>query len=99
VAEVQLLKEYKDYADVFLEKNALKLSNSTRVKHAISIEKDKKVLFSSIYSLLANKLQILREYFKSSLAKEWIYYFKSSAGASILFILKKNSRLRLCVDY
>jgi hypothetical protein len=56
VAKVQLLKEYKDYADVFLEENALKLPDSTRVKYAISIEKDKKVLFSSIYSLLANEL-------------------------------------------
>jgi hypothetical protein len=53
---MQLLKEYKDYIDVFLEKNVLKLLNSTRVKHTISIEKDKKILFSSIYSLLANKL-------------------------------------------
>jgi hypothetical protein len=67
---MQLLKEYKDYADVFLEKNALKLPNSTRIEHTISIEKDKKVLFSPIYSLLANKLQILREYLKSSLTKE-----------------------------
>jgi hypothetical protein len=70
VAKIQLLKEYKNYTDVFLKKNALKLPNFTRVKHAISIKKDKKVLFSSIYSLLANKLQILREYFKSSLTKE-----------------------------
>jgi hypothetical protein len=70
VAEVQLLKEYKDYTDVFLKKNTLKLPDSTRVKHTIPIEKGKKVLFSSIYSLLANKLQVLCEYLKSSLAKE-----------------------------
>jgi hypothetical protein len=56
VAKVQLLKEYEDYTDVFLEENVLKLPNSTRVEHAISIEKGKKVLFSPIYSLLANKL-------------------------------------------
>jgi hypothetical protein len=70
VAEVQLLKEYKNYADVFLEENALKLPDSMRVKHAIPIEEGKEVLFSSIYSLLANKLRVLREYLKSSLAKE-----------------------------
>jgi hypothetical protein len=56
VAEVQLLKEYEDYADVFLEENALKLPDFTRVEHAISIEEGKEVLFSSIYSLLANEL-------------------------------------------
>jgi hypothetical protein len=96
---VQLLKEYKDYTDVFLEENTLKLLNFTRVEHTISIEKDKKVLFSPIYSLLANKLRVLREYLKSSLAKKWIRHSKSPAGALILFILKKNSRLRLCVNY
>jgi hypothetical protein len=70
VAKMQLLKEYEDYTDVFLEKNTLKLPDFTRVEHTISIKKDKEVLFSPIYSLLANKLQVLREYLKSSLAKE-----------------------------
>jgi hypothetical protein len=70
VTEVQLLKEYKDYIDVLLEKNVLKLPDFTRVEYAISIKKGKKVLFSPIYSLLANKLRVLRKYFKSSLAKE-----------------------------
>jgi hypothetical protein len=93
VAEVQLLKEYEDYADVFSEENALKLPDFTRVEHAISIEKDKEVLFSPIYPLLANELQVLREYLKSSLVKEWIRHSKFSAGASILFVLKKDSRL------
>jgi hypothetical protein len=99
VAEVQLLKEYKNYADVFSEKNALKLPDFTRVEHTISIEEGKEVLFSSIYSLLANKLRVLREYLKSSLAKEWIRYSEFSAGASILFILKKDGGLQLCIDY
>jgi hypothetical protein len=70
VAKVQLLKEYKNYTDIFLEENILKLPDFTRVEYTISIEKGKEVLFSSIYSLLANKLQVLREYLKSSLAKE-----------------------------
>jgi hypothetical protein len=96
---VQLLKEYKNYADVFSEKNALKLPDFTCVEHTISIEEGKEVLFSSIYSLLANKLRVLREYLKSSLAKEWIRYSEFSAGVSILFILKKDGGLQLCIDY
>jgi hypothetical protein len=58
---VQLLKEYKDYTDVFLEKNALKLPDFTRVEHAISIEEGKRVLFSSIYSLLASVRKLTNE--------------------------------------
>jgi hypothetical protein len=67
---MQLLKEYKDYIDVFLKENILKLSNFTRVEYTILIEKDKEMLFSSIYSLLTNKLRVLCKYLKSSLAKE-----------------------------
>jgi len=41
----------------------------------------------------------LREYLDSALAKGWITPSTSSAGASILFMLKKDSSLRLYVDY
>jgi hypothetical protein len=42
---------------------------------------------------------ILREYLDSSLEKGWIRNSKSPAGAPILFVLKSDGSLRLCVDY
>jgi hypothetical protein len=69
VAELQLPKEYIEYTDVFSEEEAAKLPESTRVKHAIIIEKGKNISYGPIYVLSANKLRVLREYIKSSLAK------------------------------
>jgi hypothetical protein len=51
VAKIQLLKEYRNYKDVFLEKNILKLPNFIYIKYTISIKKDKKIRF---YSQQAN---------------------------------------------
>ncbi len=67
---VQLLKELEDYINIFSEENTAKLSNNTRVKHAILIKKDKKMLYKLIYFLSANKLRVLRKYLKSSMIKD-----------------------------
>ncbi len=56
VITVQLLKELKDYTNIFLKENAAKLLNNIYVKHAISIKKDKKILYRLIYFLSINKL-------------------------------------------
>ena len=69
------------------------------IEHLISIKKDKDVLFRSIYPLSANELHVLHNYLDLSLIKGWIQYSKSSADASILFVLKKDSGLCLCVNY
>jgi hypothetical protein len=44
-------------------------------------------------------LKILKEYLNEYLKKRYIQYFISPAGASILFILKKDRSLRLYVNY
>ena len=67
--KIQLLKKYKDYADVFSEKKTDKMSDFVHIEHLIFIKKDKNVSFRSIYSLSANKLHILHNYLDLSLAK------------------------------
>jgi hypothetical protein len=69
VAELQLPKEYIEYTDVFFEEESTKLPESTRVEHAIIIEKEKNISYGPIYVLSTNKLRVLREYIKSSLTK------------------------------
>jgi hypothetical protein len=54
--EIQLPSEYADYADVFLEEEAAKFLESTRVEHAIPIEEGAEVPYGPIYSLSANEL-------------------------------------------
>ena len=67
---MQLLKELKDYINIFLKENTAKLSNNTCVKHGILIEKDKKILYRLIYFLFINKLRVLRKYLKSNIIKD-----------------------------
>jgi hypothetical protein len=52
-----------------------------------------------IYKLPENELKILKEDLNKNLERKYIQYFISPAVAPILFILKKNRSLRLCVDY
>jgi hypothetical protein len=46
-----------------------------------------------------NRLQALKEYIDSSLAKGWIRSSTSPAGALIHFVKKKDGGLHLCIDY
>ena len=72
VVEIQLLKKYKDYANVFSEKEVVKMPDFVYIKHSIFVEKDKNVSFKFIYSLSANKLCILHNYLNLSLIKNQI---------------------------
>ena len=67
--KIQLLKEYEDYADMFSEKKADKMSNFVYIEYLISIEEGKNVSFKSIYLLSANELYILHNYLNLSLIK------------------------------
>jgi hypothetical protein len=67
------------------------------VEHVIEIMKDP--LFGLIYNLSETELASLREYLNKSLDKGWIQYSISPAGAPILFVPKKDRKLRLYVDY
>jgi hypothetical protein len=56
-------------------------------------------LYKSIYKLSENELKILKKYLNKNLKKKYIQHFINSAEAPILFILKKDGSLRLCVNY
>jgi hypothetical protein len=54
--EIQLSSEYTDYANVFLEEEAVKFLEFTHVEHAIPIEEGVEVPYRLIYSLSINEL-------------------------------------------
>ncbi len=92
-----LLVELKEYEDVFLTESADKLSLYEDYDHAIEITA--KSSYESLYNLLNTELTTLRQYLNNVLAKEWIKHFVSSTDVFILFILKKNDSLCLCMNY
>jgi hypothetical protein len=91
-------QEFADYADVFLEEEAAILPPLKGLQHAIKLNGSKPP-YGPIYNLSETELAVLRKYLKDSRAKGWIRKSKSPASAPILFALKKDGSLRLCVDY
>ena len=93
-----LSKKYDSYIDVFSEENADFLSVHKVSDYAIDLN-EKKLLYDLLYNLFNTELEILRDYLKNVLVKNWIRHSVSSAETLILFILKKDKRLQLYIDY
>ena len=91
--------EYASYTDVFSEEGVAVLPRDARVQHSIEIETGKQVPYGLIYSLSQKELGVLHEYIELNLATGRIRASVLPAGALILFVLKANGSMRLCVDY
>ena len=84
---------------MFKEEAYEKLPEHRDWDHEIPIEKGKKPTYGPIYALLETKLKALKEYLDENLKKRFIQPSTSPAGYPILFVPKKDGKLRLCVDY
>lgn len=67
--------------------------------HEIPLIEGKQPTFSKIYPLSESRLQALREYLDENLRKGFIRPSQSPAGYPIVFVPKKDGKLRMCVDY
>jgi hypothetical protein len=94
----EILKKYKDFANVFDKVNADKLLKHDSQDHAINT-KNKMFSFESMYNLSMTELELLKEYLDEFLTKEFIVLSSSFVDASILFVKKSKNDLRLCVNY
>ena len=90
---------YTDFLHVFSEEEAGILASHGDHDHGIDIEPGKSPPLKLIYPLSQTELRIVWEYIQQVLDKEWIQPLTSPAGVSILFILKKDDGLYLCVNY
>ena len=81
------------------EKNADLLRQHHLYDCTIDLQERTQLPFGPIYNLSHNKLVALREYLHENLAKNFIWHFKSLAGAPIFFVKKKDGSLHMCVDY
>lgn len=90
---------YAKYNYVGSESESNKLADHTDYDHAIELLPGKVPPHLPIYNMSQTELTLLREYLDDALAKGWIQESKSPAGAPILFVPKKDGKMRLCVDY
>ena len=92
-------EEYHDFLHLFGEKLAAELPRHWKFDHAIEILPGKEVPFGPIYPLSKPQKEVLREYLERMISQGKITPSKSLAGAPILFVPKRNGKLRLCIDY
>ena len=95
---LSLLKKYAEYENVFSVENADILLSHKVTDHTIDLN-ERESLYDSLYNLFNTELEVLRTYLNDVLVKGWIQCSVSSAETSVLFVLKKNEELHLCVNY
>jgi hypothetical protein len=92
-------EEYHDFADVFSKGKADTLPPHRPYDLKIEIEEGASPPIGPMYSLSQSELATLREFIDEHLNIGFIRPSKSPHGAPILFVLKKDKSLRLCVDF
>jgi hypothetical protein len=96
----KMFLEFKEFNDVFSLKNEKILtSHKERINHVIELKDDKQSFYEFFYNLFNNELQTLRLYLDDALTRDIIKHSINSIETSMLFVFKKNEKLRLCVDY
>lgn len=91
-------EEYRTYEKLFSEELETKVPQHSRWDHEIWL-KSEDLPFQKIYNLNEKELNTLKEYLETELAKGNIRISTSSAGFPVMFVPKKNGKLRLVVDY
>jgi hypothetical protein len=92
--------EYKEFSKLFEEELGLDaLPKHQLWDHEIKLEEGKTLGFLLIYLMSEKELQEMKTYIDVNLKKEFIRESKSPARFPVMFVLKKNRKLRLCVDF
>ena len=90
----------KRFESVLNFKEVDKLSSHRLYDHKIELtEGSVQLSRSRVYSLSPKKLEALQKYFHENLQKGFISSSKALYVSLILFAVKSNGQLRLCVDY
>ena len=99
VRSERIPEEYRRYGKLFSDELETGLPEHSRWDHEIPLKPGSEPRFHKIYPLNEEKTKALDEYLAENERKGYIRPSTSSAGFPILFVPKKNGKLRLCVDY
>ena len=96
----RILVEYKEYEFLFQKGPRIEALLKHQLQdYEIPIKLGKSLSFRLIYQLLEKELAILKEYININLEKGFIRLSISLAASLLLFVLKKNRKLRPYIDY
>ena len=88
----------KEFADVFQELPA-GLPPKRAVDHRIELQPGSQLPSRPSYRMSTSELEVLRKELADLTEHGFIQPSKSPYGAPILFVKKKNGKLRMCIDY
>jgi hypothetical protein len=89
----------QDFLRVYSEEGTKELPILPEAEHVIDLVPKGKPLYGLMYPISEAQRKELVEYLRENLTISKIRYFKADAGAPVLFILKKDNKLRLYVNY
>ena len=95
----QIPPEYHEFLKVFTEKEPTAPPPHRTQDHHIPLEKGKTPPYEPLQPLNDEKMKALKEYLDIKEKRGWISAFTSPAGVPIHFVKKKDSGLRLYMDY
>ena len=90
---------YRKYKQLYAEELETGLPEHSQWDHGIYLTEGTSTTFQKIYNLSQKELETLRDYINENLRKGYIRPSKSEAGYPVMFVPKKNGKLRLVVDY
>ena len=97
---IDATERYHKYATVFSSEQASRLPERKSWDHEIRLrDPNSKIPSGAIYKTTWEEDLALQKYLEENLPTGKVRRSRSSAGAPILFVRKKDGSLRLCVDY
>jgi hypothetical protein len=96
----KLSGEYQNFADMFSKNESSILPLYRSIDHKVELLPDAASFKAHfLYSMSADQLIALKEYFTEALRKKWIVPSAAEYEFPVLFAKKPNNGLRFCVNY
>ena len=84
---------------VFSKSEDIKQPKHGSWDHEIFIQEEKHLRSESMRKIFYTKMQTLKKFLEKNTERKYLRRSKFSARYQILFVSKKNEKLRLCVNY
>ena len=94
-----ILKRYHKYKKLWDKQFSKRLLKYILQDYTINLKLGISLRFYPIYKLTEVEQQVLRDFIRENLQLKRIRPSQSSTGYPVLFILKKNGKLKICINY